>query len=337
MTHDDGPAEPLLVVDDLRVVFDTDRGPAVTVDGLSFEVRQGETLGIVGESGSGKSMTSLAILGLLPPTARVSGSIRFRGRELLPLSDREMRELRGNEISLVFQDALAALNPVMTVGDQLAEAVSVHHPKTSRDELHRRSIELLELVGIPSAETRIRQYPHEFSGGMRQRVDIAMAVANDPALLIADEPTTALDVTVQAQILDVLRTVQDRTGTTVMLVTHDLGVVAGTADRVLVMYAGNKVEEGPVEQTFYETAHPYTRGLLASLPRMDRRDRGERLFQIAGQPPAATALPSGCRFAPRCPSFAADPCAQSVPSPQTVGTDHVAACHRVANLREESA
>jgi len=336
VTRDD-IAEPLLVVEDLRVVFDTDRGPAVTIDGLSFEVREGETLGVVGESGSGKSMTSLAILGLLPAAATVTGSIRFRGRELLELTDRQMQDLRGNEIALVFQDALAALNPVMTVGAQLAEAIGVHHPETSKDELRRRSIELLELVGIPSAETRIRQYPHEFSGGMRQRVDIAMAVANDPVLLIADEPTTALDVTVQAQILEVLRTVQERTGTTVMLVTHDLGVVAGTADRVLVMYAGNKVEEGSVEQTFYETAHPYTRGLLASLPRLDRRSRDERLFQIAGQPPAATALPSGCRFGPRCPSFLADPCTTAVPLPETVGTAHVAACHRLADLREESA
>ena len=336
MNRDDS-AEPLLVVEDLRVVFDTDQGLATTIDGLSFEVREGETLGIVGESGSGKSMTSLAILGLLPAAARVSGSIRFRGRELLTMADHEMRELRGNQIALVFQDALAALNPVMTVGAQLAEAVSVHHPETSRTELRDRAIELLELVGIPSAATRIGQYPHEFSGGMRQRVDIAMAVANDPVLLIADEPTTALDVTVQAQILDVLRTVQERTGTTVMLVTHDLGVIAGSADRVLVMYAGNKVEEASVEQTFYETAHPYTRGLLASLPRMDRRSRDERLFQIAGQPPAATALPSGCRFAPRCPSFLEDPCAGSVPPPELVGVEHIAACHRLAELREESA
>jgi oligopeptide/dipeptide ABC transporter ATP-binding protein len=330
-------AEPLLVVEDLRVVFDTDRGRAITIDGLSFEVHEGETLGVVGESGSGKSMTSLAILGLLPAAAQVSGSIRFRGRELLTMTDDEMRELRGNQIALVFQDALAALNPVMTVGAQLAEAVSVHHPEISRSELRRRAVELLQLVGIPSAETRVGQYPHEFSGGMRQRVDIAMAVANDPVLLIADEPTTALDVTVQAQILDVLRTVQERTGTTVMLVTHDLGVIAGSADRVLVMYAGNKVEEASVEQTFYETAHPYTRGLLASLPRMDRRSRDERLFQIAGQPPAATALPSGCRFGPRCPSFREDPCAGSVPLPELVGAEHVAACHRLADLREESA
>jgi len=333
----DERAEPLLVVEDLRVVFDTDRGRAITIDGLSFEVHEGETLGVVGESGSGKSMTSLAILGLLPAAAQVSGSIRFRGRELLTMTDDEMRELRGNQIALVFQDALAALNPVMTVGAQLAEAVSVHHPEISRAELRRRAVELLQLVGIPSAETRVGQYPHEFSGGMRQRVDIAMAVANDPVLLIADEPTTALDVTVQAQILDVLRTVQERTGTTVMLVTHDLGVIAGSADRVLVMYAGNKVEEASVEQTFYETAHPYTRGLLASLPRMDRRSRDERLFQIAGQPPAATALPSGCRFGPRCPSFREDPCAGSVPLPELVGAEHVAACHRLADLREESA
>ncbi|MBO9521465.1 MAG: ABC transporter ATP-binding protein [Nocardioidaceae bacterium] len=326
--------EPLLVVEDLRVVYATDEGEAVTVDGLSFEVREGETLGIVGESGSGKSMTSLAVLGLLPRAARVTGSIRFRGRELVGLDEDALRELRGNEIAMVFQDALAALNPVMTVGDQLAEAVRVHRPGTSRAELRRRSVELLELVGIPSAAERVDQYPHEFSGGMRQRVVIAMSMANEPALLIADEPTTALDVTVQAQVLEVLREVQARTGTTVVLITHDLGVVAGVADRVLVMYAGNRVEEGTVEQTFYAPAHPYTRGLLASLPRMDRRTRDQRLFQIAGQPPAATALPPGCRFGPRCPSCVEELCGHAVPQATLLGEGHQAACHRVHELQE---
>ncbi len=324
----------LLVVEDLRVEYATDHGDAVTIDGLSLEIREGETLGIVGESGSGKSMTSLAILGLLPRAAKVSGSIRFRGRELIGLSEDELRELRGKEIAMVSQDALTALNPVMTVGDQLAEAVRVHRPGTSRAELVRRSVELLETVGIPSAAERVDQYPHQFSGGMRQRVVIAMAIANDPALLIADEPTTALDVTVQAQVLEVLREVQERTGTTVVMITHDLGVVAGLADRVLVMYAGNRVEEAPVDEIFHRPAHPYTRGLLASLPRMDKRTRGERLFQIAGQPPAATDLPAGCRFAPRCPAYLADPCSLTVPAVENLDLDHDVACHRAAELQE---
>ncbi len=327
---------PLLVVYGLTFAYDTERGTALTVDDLSFEVREGETLGIVGESGSGKSMTSLAILGLLPAAAKVTGSIRFRGRELVGLADHELRELRGNEIAMVFQDALAALNPVLTVGEQLAEAIRVHHPEQSAADLRSRAVELLELVGIPSPADRVGQYPHEFSGGMRQRAVIAMSVANEPALLIADEPTTALDVTVQAQVLQVLRDVQQRTGTTVMLITHDLGVVAGTADRVLVMYAGNRVEEGSVEQTFYEPAHPYTRGLLASLPRLDRRSRDQRLFQIGGQPPAADALPPGCRFAPRCPAYVEDPCSLTNPAARAVGSpgdQHGAACHRVDELR----
>jgi oligopeptide/dipeptide ABC transporter ATP-binding protein len=328
--------EPLLVVEDLTVVYESERGRAVTLDGLSFEVREGETLGIVGESGSGKSMTSLAIMGLLPRAAQVTGSIRFRGRELVGLADHELRDLRGNEIAMVFQDALAALNPVLTVGEQLAEAIRVHHPDVTSAQLRARAIELLELVGIPSPDDRVDRYPHEFSGGMRQRAVIAMSVANEPALLIADEPTTALDVTVQAQVLQVLRDVQARTGTTVMLITHDLGVVAGTADRVLVMYAGNRVEEGSVEQIFYEPAHPYTCGLLASLPRTDRRSRDQRLFQIAGQPPAATALPPGCRFAPRCPAYVEDPCSLTNPAARLVGDEHDAACHRVDELREEA-
>ncbi|GAA1477364.1 hypothetical protein GCM10009623_18100 [Nocardioides aestuarii] len=326
------PTEPLLAVRDLRVVFDTPEGLAVTVDGLSFDVRAGETLGIVGESGSGKSMTSLAILGLLPGRAQVTGSIRLRGRELVGLSDKEMREVRGNEIAMVFQDALAALNPVMTVGDQLVEAMAVHEAEGGKDAWRARAVELLGLVGIPSPEQRVEQYPHEFSGGMRQRVMIAMSIANDPAVLIADEPTTALDVTVQAQVLEVLRTVQERTGTTVILITHDLGVVAGTADRVMVMYAGGTVEQAPVDGLFHDTAHPYTRGLLESLPRLDRRPDEGRLRQIPGSPPAATALPQGCRFAPRCPHFLEDPCARSVPEPSVVVAGHVAACHRLPEL-----
>ncbi|RYC11111.1 ABC transporter ATP-binding protein [Nocardioides zhouii] len=320
---------PVLAVDALGVVFETDRGPAVTVDGVSFEVAAGETVGIVGESGSGKSTTSLAVMGLLPRNARVTGSIKLQGEELVGRPDTEMRELRGKQVAMVFQDSLAALNPVVTVGDQLAEAVRVHHPGTRSSVLRGRAIELLELVGIPSPHTRVDRYPHGFSGGMRQRAVIAMAVANEPSLIIADEPTTALDVTVQAQILQVLRTVQDETGTAIMLITHDLGVVAGVADRVLVMYAGGLVEQGSVEQAFYEPSHPYTRGLLASLPRTDRRSRDDRLFQIAGQPPRPTDLPPGCRFGPRCEFFEADPCSVTAPPAAEVGPGHLAACHFV--------
>jgi oligopeptide/dipeptide ABC transporter ATP-binding protein len=241
---------------------------------------------------------------------------------------------------MVFQDALAALNPVMTVGDQLVEAMAVHADERSdrpqgRAAWRARAIELLDLVGIASAERRVDQFPHEFSGGMRQRVMIAMSIANEPEVLIADEPTTALDVTVQAQVLEVLRAIQERTGTTVILITHDLGVVAGTADRVMVMYAGGKVEEGPVDEIFHATAHPYTRGLLASLPRLDRRADRTRLHHVPGQPPPAVALPPGCRFGPRCDHFRVDECDASVPGPSLVGVGHLAACHRLGELEEE--
>lgn len=328
-------AAVLLEVEHLTIGFPTDDGLARTVEDVSFVLREGETLGIVGESGSGKSMTAMAIMGILPKAAIISGSIRFRGRELIGLSDDELRDIRGRDIAIVFQDALTSLNPVMTVGDQLIEAVRVHRPDTTAQERRDRAVELLTLVGIPSPEQRMRRYPHEFSGGMRQRVMIGMSIANEPDLLIADEPTTALDVTVQAQILDVLREVQARTGTTVMLITHDLGVVAGVADRVLVMYAGGVVEAAPVEPLFYETAHPYTAGLLASLPRLDRRSRDERLFQIPGQPPVSTAWPPGCRFAPRCLHAVAGRCEVAVPAPAEVGPEHTAACVRVGEWQED--
>lgn len=326
----------LLEVEDLSISFPSDAGIARAVEGVSFVLHEGETTGIVGESGSGKSMTAMAIMGILPKNAIVTGSIRLRGRELVGLTDEQLREIRGKDVAIVFQDALTALNPVMTVGDQLIEAVRVHRPDTTVAQRRARAIELLDLVGIPAPDKRIARYPHEFSGGMRQRVMIAMSIANEPDLLIADEPTTALDVTVQAQVLDVLREVQRRTGTTILLITHDLGVVAGVADRVIVMYAGGVVESADVEPLFSETAHPYTAGLLASMPRMDRRSRDERLYQIPGQPPASTAWPKGCRFAPRCAHAVAGRCDVAVPEPVAVGAGHTASCVRVGEWQEEA-
>ncbi|MGV9849055.1 ABC transporter ATP-binding protein [Streptomyces sp. NPDC003442] len=314
--------EPLLSVRNLCVTYRTDSGSVPALDQLSFDLHAGETLSIVGESGSGKSAASLAMMGLLPPNAVVEGSVRFRGRELLDLSDKKLREVRGKRIAMVFQDALAALNPMMTVGAQLAEAVSVHDSSASRAALRERAVELLDLVGIPSPRSRSDQYPHELSGGMRQRVMIASGIANEPDILIADEPTTALDVTVQAQILDVLMRIQDRTKSAILLITHDLGVVAGLADRVLVLYCGRKMEEAPVEPLFYEPAHPYTRGLLAALPRIDRGTR--RLAQIAGQPPSPGERPGGCPFQTRCPH--ADERCDVIPRPVRVGENHTAAC-----------
>ncbi|MDV7220031.1 ABC transporter ATP-binding protein [Streptomyces prunicolor] len=332
VTEDTGQAAaPLLSVRDLSVTYRTDAGPVTALDRLSFDLRAGETLAIVGESGSGKSAASLAVMGLLPHNATAGGSVRFRGRELLDLSDRELRTVRGRRIAMVFQDALAALNPMMTVGAQLAEAVSVHDPSVSRAALRERAIDLLDLVGIPDARTRAGQYPHELSGGMRQRVMIATGIANEPDVLIADEPTTALDVTVQAQVLDVLARVQERTRSAILLITHDLGVVAGLADRVLVLYCGRKMEEAPVEPLFYEPAHPYTRGLLAALPRIDRSTR--RLAQIAGQLPSPNERPPGCPFQNRCP-HADERCAES-PRPVPVGEGHTAACvraHEIASV-----
>ncbi|MFF2851008.1 ABC transporter ATP-binding protein [Streptomyces sp. NPDC058001] len=322
--------EPLLQVRDLTVRYASDAGPVTAVDRISFDVGPGETLGIVGESGSGKSAASMALMGLLPRTAEVTGSVRLRGRELLGLADRRMREIRGRHIAVIFQDALSALNPMMTVGAQLAEAVQVHHPDRSARELRRRAEELFDLVGIASPATRLDQYPHEFSGGMRQRALIAMGIANDPDLLIADEPTTALDVTVQAQVLDVIERVQRGTGTAVLLITHDLGVVAGLADRVMVMYAGAKLEEGPVESIFYEPAHPYTGGLLAALPRVDRRTG--RLLPIPGQPPGPHDRPAGCLFQPRCAHADPGVCASVTAATTQVTPGHTTNCVRVHEI-----
>ncbi|MEU6853695.1 ABC transporter ATP-binding protein [Actinacidiphila alni] len=323
-------APPLLAVEDLTVRYRTDAGPVTAVERLSFEVAAGSTLGIVGESGSGKTAASMALMGLLPRTAEVSGSARLHGQELLGRSDSAMREIRGRRIAVIFQDALSALNPMMTIGAQIAEAVHVHDRTRSAGELRERAVELLDLVGIPSPATRLDQYPHEFSGGMRQRALIAMGIANDPDILIADEPTTALDVTVQAQVLDVIRRVQDRTGTAVLLITHDLGVVAGLADRVMVMYAGTKLEEGGVEEVFYEPSHPYTRGLLAALPRIDRRLA--RLEPVPGQPPQPHDRPGGCLFRARCRHAEPELCALPLPAPVEVSAGHLTSCVRVHRI-----
>jgi oligopeptide/dipeptide ABC transporter ATP-binding protein len=328
----------VLSVRDLKVEFPTDDGVVKAVDGVSFEVREAETLGIVGESGSGKSVTSLSILGLLPKSARVSGQIDFRGEELVGKADKDMREIRGSKIAMVFQDALAALNPVFTVGDQIGEAITVHNELPDK-EVRERAVELLDIVGIPAPGKRVDQYPHEFSGGMRQRAMIAMAIANEPDLLIADEPTTALDVTIQAQVLEVIERIQDRTRSSVLLITHDLGVVAGIADRVMVMYAGRPAELSSVDDVFYNARHPYTIGLLASLPRLDRRAREGRLHRIKGQPPSLIRVPPGCPFHPRCP-VASDfdgPCFRERPELIPIDETHSSACHFAATLEERFA
>jgi oligopeptide/dipeptide ABC transporter ATP-binding protein len=325
---DRGGLAPLLDVRDLTVEFTTDDGVVHAVDHATFTIGRDETVGIVGESGSGKSVTSLAILGLLPKSARITGDILFKGKSLRSASEKDMEKIRGEEIAMIFQDALAALNPVHTVGRQIAEAIRVHHPEESEKALRARAIELLDIVGIPSPSDRVDHYPHEYSGGMRQRAMIAMSIANDPELLIADEPTTALDVTVQAQVLDVLERIQDRTSSSIILITHDLGVVAGVVDRVIVMYAGRQVELGSIDDTFYDPKHPYTEGLLASLPRLDRRvDKHSRLHRIVGQPPSLIRLPSGCAFHPRCP-YADVPgrCTEERPELYDVGKDHRTAC-----------
>ncbi len=316
-------ASSLLEVNDLQVSFPTDDGLVRAVRGIELSIAPGEVLGVVGESGSGKSVTALATMRLLPRRAVVEGSVRFDGMDLLALPSREMRALRGAEISMIFQDPMTALNPVFTVGDQIVEVIRAHGP-VGRPLAQRRSIELLDLVGIPEPHRRARQYPHEFSGGMRQRAMIAMAVANRPKLIIADEPTTALDVTIQAQVMGVIAEVRRTVGSALMLITHDLGLVAGIADRVLVMYAGTVFECATTDSIFHDSKNPYTRGLIRSLPRIDARDR-TRLYAIPGRPPTGFATGRGCPFAPRC-ELAADVC-RDMPELAEVGRHHWSRCH----------
>ncbi|WP_280357544.1 ABC transporter ATP-binding protein [Nocardia otitidiscaviarum] len=320
---------PLLEVSDLHVSFPGEEGRIDAVRGVSYTVQDGEVLAIVGESGSGKSVSSLAVMGLLPDQARVRGSIRLRGRELLGLNDKHLSALRGTRISMVFQDPLSALTPVYRVGDQIAEAL-LAHKKMSKEQAAARAVELLELVGIPEPVVRAKMFPHEFSGGMRQRVVIAMAIANDPELIICDEPTTALDVTVQKQILDLLRQARDITGAGVVMITHDMGIAATLADRVAVMYAGRIVETAPVAELFNAPRMPYTVGLLGSIPRMDGPARTP-LIPIVGAPPAMHALPPGCTFAPRCP-VSVDDCRAAEPPLQDTEPGHRAACIRTAEV-----
>ena len=313
----------MLIVERLTTVFDVPGGLVKAVDEVSFEVRAGETLGLVGESGSGKSVTALSIMRLVQPPGRIAGgSIRFKGRELLELREREMQAVRGADISLIFQEPMTALNPVFTVGDQIAETLLVHR-RASRRDAKARAVELLEAVRIPDAGTRVRDYPHQLSGGMRQRVLIAMALACSPSLVIADEPTTALDVTIQAQILDLLRDMKSAFNLSLLLITHDLGVIAETADRVAVMYAGRIVEQGRVRAIFRDPHHPYTRGLLASIP---GGARGRRLQAIEGSVPMLGALPTGCAFHPRC-SDRFDLCSSAPPPDYVTGLEHAAKCY----------
>jgi oligopeptide transport system ATP-binding protein len=315
---------PLLAVDDLHVHFWTDRGTIHAVNGVSFAVTAGETLGIVGESGCGKSVTSLALLGILPRAGRaVAGTAQFQGRDLLKLSDRQLRAIRGKDIAMIFQDPMTSLNPVLTIGRQLREAMEAHLD-LDRGEAERRSAELLDQVGIPSAKARLKDYPHQFSGGMRQRAMIAMALACEPKLLIADEPTTALDVTIQAQILDLLRQLVAERSAALVLITHDLGVVAGMCQRVNVMYAGTIVEEGSAEQLFARPRHPYTLGLLQSVPRLDT-GRRQPLHPIAGAPRNMLSPPTSCPFAPRC-RFRSETCEQRLPVLERLDTGQRAAC-----------
>ncbi|MFC4166191.1 ABC transporter ATP-binding protein [Teichococcus aestuarii] len=319
----------LLEVENLQTHFRTpDGGVNRAVDGLSFSVEAGETVAIVGESGCGKSVTSMSILRLIPePPGKLAGSIRFEGRDLLKLSEREMRAIRGNEISMIFQEPMTSLNPVLTIGQQIGEALRLHQG-LSKSQAEAKAVEMLTLVGIPAPAKRVKEYPHQLSGGMRQRVMIAIALACNPKLLIADEPTTALDVTIQAQILDLMRDLKRTVGAAIVLITHDLGVVAEVAERVIVMYAGRKVEEARVEDLFRTPKHPYTQGLLGAVPKLGSSLDGttERLAEIPGLVPSLKQKIQGCVFASRCP-YATDLCREVAPALEEKAPRHVAACH----------
>jgi oligopeptide/dipeptide ABC transporter ATP-binding protein len=328
----------LLEVEDLRTQFDTSAGMVRAVDGISYTVNEGETVGIVGESGCGKSVGALSILRLIPePPGRIaSGSIRFAGRNLLALSDAEMRKVRGGQIAMVFQEPMTSLNPVLTIGLQLCETMEIHL-KLTPEEAQVRAVELLGLVGISEPARRLQQYPHHLSGGMRQRVMIALALSCKPKLIIADEPTTALDVTIQAQILELMKDLTKRFGVALVIITHNLGVVARYADRVNVMYAGRIVESGTASDIYHRPVHPYTLGLLRSVPRMDR-PRGDRLIPIEGQPPDLTREIAGCAYLPRC-RFAVERCAREAPPLEAVSAGHASACfekHRLEALLKEA-
>jgi len=316
----------LLELDQVRTWFFTDAGIVPSVDGVSYKVRRGETLGVVGESGCGKSVTALSIMGLVPspPGRIVSGAINFDGTDLTKLSSRELRAIRGNRIGMIFQEPMTSLNPVYTVGNQIMEAIQLHL-KLPHKEARERTIDILAKVGIPSPEVRIDEYPHQLSGGMKQRVMIAMALVCNPALLVADEPTTALDVTIQAQILDLLNELKEEFGMSILMITHDLGVVAEVSDSVVVMYAGRVVEYADVVTLFDKPSHPYTLGLFKSLPDLDA-ERGERLPTIEGMVPSPLQFPSGCRFRTRCP-YATERCSNEVPESRELEPGHIVACH----------
>jgi peptide/nickel transport system ATP-binding protein len=327
---------PLLAVRDIKTYFFTIDGVTRAVDGVSFDVFPGETLGIVGESGCGKSVTALSIMRLLPPrlARTVAGSVTFEARDLVALDEAAMRQLRGNRLAMIFQEPMTSLNPVLTIGHQIAESVRIH-TGASAAAARARAAEMLRLVKIPDAERRLDDYPHQFSGGMRQRVMIATALACNPTLLIADEPTTALDVTIQAQILDLMLELKERTGAAVILITHNLGIVAETCRRVIVMYAGRKIEEAGTTELFDRPAHPYTRGLMASIPRLRGKNRKRRLAEIPGIVPSLREPIEGCAFAPRC-AYAVDRCRHETPELRPVGDGHVVACHEAERVLGEA-
>ena len=316
----------LLEVDDLKMYFHTGDGVVKAVDGVTYTLDRGETLGVVGESGSGKSVTAMTIMGLIemPPGKIEGGDVRYRGKSLLKMSEREMQQIRGNDIAMIFQDPMTSLNPVYTIGRQLGEGLRLHRGYT-KEQATQRAIELLGLVGIPNPEQRVKDYPHQFSGGMRQRVMIAMALACDPDILIADEPTTALDVTIQAQIVELMKEMQEKNGNAIIMITHDLGVVADVADKIMVMYAGSPVEMGTADEIFYEPHHPYTWGLMRSIPKAETGEK-KPLTPIEGNPPSLVHVPVGCSFAPRCP-YATDKCRSERPETYTTETGHYARCH----------